>query len=525
MFRYSYFFIRFTTPFLCVLLLAAGKLDAQNDLAQLHTDISPNYQYLNLNEGWKEPSGEDYSIPFQFEGLDARTLVYELKICVGPQDSMYLYFEGVAWHAELEIDDIYLGTHENPFEPWIVPLARSWIDNKKVRIKLHLTESHNFPNYPKPFLGIYRPAYLVNKTYIDRIRTTLLPQVQKADTVAIIAPYYRSSGYVFDAFEAAQNLLPVAKNKIKYLYFPFEPGREFRAFAKEKGFYEQKSYDPNTTYALINTYPFDRSLFEFPNRFWLDEQANRNTDYLVFFQGERSFFEKWAPVSEKTLLLIFLILFPIISLYLIKLANPGFFYGMQGMLINPKLYVSASAEASIFSNQGLLYILHLLSIGNLAIWISLGVYYMQSINYWEFLHIFREQSLLSLIFDEEDSLFLILSKSFLLLLTWFVLKQVLLGILGGIFNVKGMRLEILGLEIVADYPLILFLSTPFALFLFMDSFWGLSLFFLLLIILLIFYLRALYVMYVGLGRLFSFSYTVKILYICTLNVIPYFILL
>lgn len=487
-------------------------------------EISPPFQFLNLKEGWKEPSGVKYEIPFQFENLDARSLVLDLEVCTGPQDSLYLYFEGIAWHAELELDDKFLGIHDDPFSPWIIPIESSWIDHKKAQLKLHLTKSKSFSNYPKPFLGIFRPVYLLNKQRLQKLSARLLPKNPTADTVAVLAPYYRDKGFIFDAFEAAKNINPILKAGIKTVYFPFEPGREMRSFCRELGLGELEVFDEEKVYGLINSYPYDRSKLAFMNRFWLDNDGNRRADYLVFVSGERSFFDKWSRISEKSLLLILLILFPIISLFLIKLANPGFFYGMQGLLVNPKLFISSFTDAA-FSNQGLLYVLHLLSICNVAIWISLGILYMQSINYWDFLHVFREQSLLRLIFNEEDGLFLILGKSFSLLLIWFLFKQLLVGLLGSIFRIKGMRLEVMGLEIVADYPLILLMSTPFALFLFMDSFWGSTLLFVSLLVVLIFYLRTLYVMYVGLDRLFSFSYTVKFLYICSLNVIPYFILL
>lgn len=519
---YPIFLFLFSLGLLCI----PGPAHSQSPASrQTSADISPLFQYLKLSNKWREPNGIEWEVPFQFEESDPRSLVYDFRICTGPQDSVYLYFEGLAWDAELEIDNIYLGTHNDPFKPWIVALASSWLDNRKVQLKLSLSAGSTHPNYPKSFLGIYRSVYLLGLEEKEKLTRNILPLSNRPDTLAVVAPYYQADSYIFDPAKAAEALLPACESGIRDLYFPFEAGREFQAFAKELGFREYKEYDPELTYALINQYPFDRSTFSFANRFWLDESGRRQADYMVFVKGERSFFEKWSPILERSTFLILLILFPIISLFLIKLANPGFFYGLQGLLINPKLYISSSTEVAAFSNQGLLYILHLLSICNVAVWLSLGVYYMQSINNWEFLHIFREESLLGLLFNEEDSLLFIFAKSFSLMLIWFVLKQILLGFLGGIFRIKAMRLEILGLEIVADYPLILLLSTPFALFLFMDSFWGSALFFLAIFIALIYYVRTLYVLYVGLDRLFSFSYTVKFLYICSLNVIPYFILL
>ncbi|MEO1213331.1 MAG: hypothetical protein AAFY45_07400 [Bacteroidota bacterium] len=508
------------------MLWLPGPVHAQRPSADAPiADISPLFQFDKLSKKWKEPNGAEWEVPFQFEETDPRSLRYDFRICTGPQDSVYLYFEGLAWDAELEIDNIYLGTHHDPFKPWIVALASSWVDNKKVQLQLSLSTGSTHPNYPKSFMGIYRSVYLLGQEEKEKLTRDILPASRQADTLAVVAPYYQEGSYIFDPAKAAEALLPAYERGIRDIYFPFSAGRELQAFAKELGFKETKEYDPALNYALINKYPFDRSSFTFANRFWLDESGRRQSDYMVFVAGERSFFEKWSPILDRSTFLILLILFPIISLFLIKLANPGFFYGLLGLLINPKLYISSSTEVAAFSNQGLLYILHLLSLCNVAVWLSLGIYYMQSINYWEFLHIFREESLLGLLFNEEDSLFVIFSKSFSLMLSWFVLKQILLGFLGGIFRIKGMRLEILGLEIVADYPLILLLSTPFALFLFMDSFWGRALFFLAIFIALIYYVRTLYVLYVGLDRLFSFSYTVKFLYICSLNVIPYFILL
>ncbi|MEL7340705.1 MAG: DUF4271 domain-containing protein, partial [Bacteroidota bacterium] len=175
------------------------------------------------------------------------------------------------------------------------------------------------------------------------------------------------------------------------------------------------------------------------------------------------------------------------------------------------------------SNTGLLGIMMLLKGLNLSMIISLLIYYIMREHEWERLNVIRDWSLLSQWFYGWDSLWQIFVRSIQLVAIWFGIKFSFLALLGRGYGIKGLVEGVMSLEVAASFPLILFMGLPVGLVLFTDTIWGGWLAVLLLLLGLIYLLRRLYVFFIGLERLFSFSSAVNFVYICALNLIPYLI--
>jgi hypothetical protein len=479
---------------------------------------------LRLDEGWQRMDPDsakaaEVELPVREEALSQLELSY--VFCAPDSvagDSLYFYLEGVAWTAELILDSAYLGAQSRPFGPWIIPIPRSLLPPGTThRLVLRLEDGASFDWHPTPFLGISQAPLLLQKDQLGPFQGAGMPLAREADTVAIVAPYYRSSAFVFDSLEAALNLLPLYKNGIQKVFFPFPAGHRLQRMCRELGFEEVKVLSDTQHICLINAYPYESRHFLTQERFWLDEQAYRTSSYGDAFRlGQK------ARREEPGLGLVFMILFPLLSAFLIKLSNPGFFLDQRAILFNPKLNLGGAIDLTA-SNTGLLGILILLKSLNLAIFLSLIVYYVLRENQWEQLNLLRDWSLLNQWFYGSENLWQIFQRSLLLVVLWFMLKNLLLSLVGWSYRVKSLVAGLMSLEVVAAFPMILFLGIPIALILFMPSIWGGWLIVLMLLLLSAYLLRKIYVFYIGLERLFTFSTAVKFLYICALNLMPYVI--
>jgi hypothetical protein len=341
------------------------------------------------------------------------------------------------------------------------------------------------------------------------------------DTVALIAPYFRRQGYHFDAFEAMRSLLPVLESGQRLIHFAFPPGRQFEAFCAEFGLVRVDSLAPQTVVLPVTSYPADPRVQAGTPPFWLDEAGRRTLQYgQVYLAGEPP---PAPPVRYPDGALLMMALLPLMSLFTLKVLAPGFFYAQQGMLLQPQLYLESSGEASTGGSQNLVYVLVGLKWLGLSSFLALLFEEVDRQNHWSWLNVFSEQSLANSFMPQQETL---LSKwiwLFALLGAGLVLRQLLLWLLGQIFKLKGLAQEMLVLDVMSTYPLVLWLPLPAALMLFAgpgrDSWVGIGL----LLLFVAFYTRQLFLWYLGLGRLFFFSPAVKILYICTFNILPYIV--
>ncbi|MDX2249926.1 MAG: hypothetical protein SF052_24290 [Bacteroidia bacterium] len=499
-----------------------GQVSADTLLARrlypytfFHTD------YLkSLETGWTV-GGRSEQIPFSFPLEDARFFCrFSMPECL-PEEDLYLYFEGFAWEGEVILNGHYLGFFPKPFEPHSIKIDSSWLQTENNFLQLNMSTGQFYELYPRQFLGVFRPAYFLTASQLASIKKRAMPEVLSADTVAVVAPYFRTSqGYHFEEFPAAENLQPLKKMGIRHLYFPFEPDRKFEAFCAQAGFIRVRNIKDDSRICVVNAWPWEPATYPWKFLPWLDIKGNRTVDY-----GELFPVKGYTPsvfVGKNRFALSILVLMPFIFLFLIKLASPGFFYSLPGMFFKPKLHIDFSMEAG-GAQQGLLLLLHTFRIASMSAVLALGIYIADLHHGWKFLNLIREPSLMHQLFYESRSFPLILVKSIAAVLGWFVLKHILIILIGRIFKIKGMFDGLLNLEIVGTFPVILLMPLPLVAFLIAEGpnlrYMGVILG----VLLLIYYLRRLYVLFVGLNRLFEFSSGMKILYICTFNIFAYLI--
>ncbi|MEM6346232.1 MAG: DUF4271 domain-containing protein [Bacteroidota bacterium] len=514
--------LRSALCFLCLVFALFGSTPSVN--ASLLAPAIPSL--VVMDQAWElEVADERRSIQLPYISQEAKEAKLSYRFC-GPDslgtDSLFLWFDGLTWESEYMIGDAYLGMSTQAFGTSFIAIPPQLIrlgEWNELVVILSLGESMTW--HPSPFLAMLEAPLLLNRQQLEQAKKQPLKEVSTADTIAIVAPYYRAHAYKFNLFEAVRNLQAVIDANIQYVHFAFPPDRQLQLLCGKLGLIEVTHLEDTSQLCLINAYPFAARDFPTPARFWLDQKANRTNHYGdIWPLNSRSVINP-AKV-DYPIGLIFMILFPLLSMFLLKLLNPGYFSSQLGFLSNPKMHLSTSLDAT-GSNTGLLGILMILKGINLSILISLLVYYVLRENEWEQLNIIRDWSLLNVWFYGSKSLWQIFVRSTELSLIWFGLKYLFLVVLGRGFGIKGLVEGIMSIEIAASFPLILFMSLPVGLIQFMDTLWGGWLLSIFLLLALIYLIRRAYIFFLGLQRLFSFSSAVNFLYICALNLIPYLI--
>jgi len=473
---------------------------------------------VTLDQAWKGKEGNPISIPFLYDQQEDLWLSYTFDLNCSPQDTLYLYIEGASWRMEVEFNDRYLGLYESPLAAISIPLNSSWFGESSNHLQLHLSldEGRNF--YPTPFLGMLQSPVIVDIDQLTYLRKDPLPRATKVDTVGLIAPYYLKSAYQFDLASAYKMLWHLKGREIQYIYFLFPPGRELNALCAQLGFQQAPKIEAHTYTFFLNTYPYEMTQMIDPPRFWLDKEGYRTQYYDSYYLSNHRY---TVPLAAHEIM-VWMVLMPLIGLLLIKLFNPGFFYAMLGILTKPKLYIDNFSDAS-YSNLALIFVLQVIKVLCLATSISMILFYIQGEHQWYLVNIFREESLLSSLYRDSHSLLSIFSKTSFILFSWLWLKYIINMIIGNIYRIKSMALSVLNIDIVGSYPLVMFLSVPIALIIFSDTRWHTLFVICLSLIVTLYIVRKLFVFYMGLDKVFRFSFGVKILYICTFNILPYVI--
>lgn len=528
-----------------VIFLLAGMsaVIGQSDRQEVDSIQADTIAYLyKLDNEWVNQEGDVLTIPFEQRVNRASQVIltHEIQLNCIPEDTVWLHFERIAWRVEVIWDDWYLGVYEQPFSTLKIPVVDDWLKKDRHQLKLILGYGEGQYLYPEPVVGVWGNAYVLESGEMNRLKNTLSlvnayslkaptvyyrnrmgeKRIRHPETIALIAPYFQSSGYSFYEAEARQYFDLLGEQKISHVFFPFTPPTEMYALCKAYHIYVVDSLSGESQLAWINEYPYDHQFFPFPHSFWLDIKGHRTPSIGNVMANPPT--QSTNPYQRYRFLFACLAIFPFISLLFIKLSNPTLFLSLQNLLMKPKLFVDTFSDFS-YANVGVLFFLSLIRLLSLGIAWALFVYYVQVENQWHVFTFIRDISLVRSLFEGLESPWAMLSLAILCLSFWIMIKYFLLASLGLIFQIKEFMVGITSLDIVSAYPIVLFLGTIELMFILSPDLWEKSLVIFFIGTLAFYFLRRIYVYHVGLSRLFSFSSRVKFLYICTFNILPYII--
>ena len=506
--------------FLCF-LIGSWHISRAEDTTVIHikypfSSLKTDYE-IKIEKNWLH-EGRPLNVPFKLEIIDEARVSNQFQLPDSLTEQLYLYIDRASWNVEVELNGHYLGLNEDTYKPYIIKLEEAWLKKGQNDLVLTLVKGESCYLCPKQLLGIYEPIYVLNKTQLSNIQRKFLPEVQTADTVALVAPYYRRKGFAFDTFESVRTLLPLLPTSVRHIYFPFEPDRKFEALCAQYGFTRVKELSEETIICPINFYPYEPAEFPWTFSFWLNGNGRRNFEYGNFYPAS-DYLSNARPDSNR-LLIVLMLLYPLVVFMIVKLLSPGFYHSQAGLLLNPQLFVDSSFNTSE-TQQGWVLLLQLFRMVGISIFITLSMYYIRITHQWEMINLFRDSSLLEQVFYGEYSLPGLFLRSFGIVLGWFLIKHAVITLIGIAFGIKGMLEGAMNLDIIGSYPIIILLPVPAALLLFWGGSYPKLMMMILVISGLIYLSRKVYVLFLGLNRLFGFPSTMKFLYICTFNIFPY----
>ncbi len=461
-----------------------------------------------------------FNVPFTTDAQGELHLENTFYLDSLPDDSLYLYFEGIGWNTSLVLNDVFLGVHQDPFEPWLIPLAAIWCKPGSNRLQLRLSIGEGKAYYPKQFVGIFRPAYISDRAGIAKLSERILPTGSDAAMAAAIAPYYGEKGYEYGAFEAAFVLAQVKRAGLKHVFFPYRPDRKMLEMCAQIGLVEVKQLSKNTKLAWINSYPYEPYTLLYPLPFWLNEELKRTPRFGSFIEIEKP---SPFPVNRNiSPLLILIIVFPWLSFLMLKLLNPALFELAKNWRQKPNIWVTAFLEL-LSTNSGMLVVLQLLRVLTASCLLSMLFFFINQMNRWELLNWFKDWSLLSQIYYGHPRLESIFLRSLLIVLFLIGLDQLMGWIGNTLFRIPQFTSGVIRIGLIGSYPGLWVLTLPWAFALLVEGAYAPFFVYLGICMMLIHFFRRIYLSYIALGNFFAFSPPIKILYICALNILPYII--
>ncbi|MEO0895268.1 MAG: hypothetical protein AAFY71_02535 [Bacteroidota bacterium] len=513
---------RLIRPILLLLGLLSLQLVCYGYRSVNWGEWDPECLYLDLSQNWVSDEGTFYSVPFSLEETGrplsiSRTFYMDSTI----QEDLILWIGRYAWEIEIILNDRYLTVEQEPFSNWFLRLEREWLKQGTNQLNIRLNTGLDKPYSPLPTLGIWEAIGLMEEDRIGEFLPSILQESPGADTVALVAPYYGGKTYDFSEVQAAKLLNSLLKHRIEDVYFWFEPDRKLLDLCQRMGIRRVRQLKDEQIVCAINAYPFAPGSHGKTYRFWRDLEGNR-----TFYFGE---FETWGklrsreiPKEDSNWLILFVML-PFVSLALVKLSSPAYFSSFARIWLGSGVRSESTTE-NLYSSIALVFILNLLKLLNQMTWLGMGLYFIQHHNMWHsFSDIFSEGSLFARFFDGQDSLISLMTKIFALLLIWQGVKFLFWSFIGKIFTINQMPSKAFSLEVLSTMPMILVMGVLWIIGLYGISSKADYLVGLMVMLSGIYVLRKLFVLYNELGSMFNFSSGMKILYICTFNVLPYLI--
>ena len=496
--------------------IGLSLIHAQSGTPSPDPEILPLFSFSSFES---EQTGNLQDVPFISQSqYKWDNFSFEWQVDCDLPDTVFFSVGGLGWSADLYLNGRFISSMNQPLARWVVPLANVWIRQGKNTLTLTCRYSSYFSNYPRPFLGLLQPIHIYDVLPED----PKYPRVARdtpTDSVWVWASYFGDSGFSFDKERALKELFHMRRSSLRYIYFPFPPSSEHLSLVEEWGFIPIDSLEEGMYVGMLNAYPFEPMGFTLPKSFWLDVEGKRTTSYGQFLP--------WIPNAFYTLPLnpgigtIFIFIFPLLALLVVKVINPNFFYSLERIFSKPDKYIDTLNDSSS-GNGGFAFVVILINQLAFSILLFLFVYFIHRSHTWETMTLIREKSLLTQFFYPIESVHTIFWRSFLIVACCFLFKYLLLGIVESIFSIRNLVSGTINLDIIGNFPYIQVLSLPLLLLLLYPDnqriLWGLFLF-----LGAIIFFRKMYTYFYGLERLFNFSSGVKILYICAFNILPYII--
>jgi hypothetical protein len=481
---------------------------------------------VDLQGIWKDENGNRHIVPFNHFDREEMHMqrTFDLPGYDQLQDTLYLYLEAVAWSSEIYLNDKLLAVTEDPFEEHLLPLKKQWLKPLGNVLTIHLyTKGLTFPWYPERFVGIFRQALILQASSISfAVRfPELVPSAKKA---ALVAAYEPSNQYLNDT-AIIQRL---ASGLFAYPYadplaFPFRPSNRAQAIVAAKGWKVLSNLQMADSLAAYNAYPYASKADHKNLQFWRDEKLIPTSHY-GHYQSQEAINSPVLNPPDRVSLVIFLLI-PVLCMLSLKLIAPRAYGSLGEYVTKTKIYLELIADNKFLKVEQR-WLMNALRMIVTAVTVALFLYYVELSESWSMLNIFATHSILyRTLSSNMQPLWQLFLEAFALVAILNLLKYFIFNTIGTVFRVFNLSSSIQNLDVFASFPLNLVPYIPASFIFFLEPVpgaivlrvWGL--------LFLLYGARRVWLLYGGLSRLYQVSGSLKFLYICTLEILPWVILI
>jgi hypothetical protein len=327
----------------------------------------------NLNGPWVANAGVIRNVPFWETDIDKLVMRRNFKV-VDTFSNLCLYFEGIAWTAEIYLNGKLIIIYNQPFKPLILPLDNEWLSPVQNELKVVLTTQGKDTEWKhRRALGIHRPVWLLNGT--DSLKDiSCLAYSFDHDSVVIYNPGSATSLYHVTDDVLKRDLHILSAQPVRTVYFPAEPSRNVQAAFAKAGFKRAFKLQDNNIGIWYYDWPRQPGHFLNPDVFWFQH------DYYA-----TPALHSWHSISDaKTcnrkqdnFIILIIMLFPLLGLIILKLSNNQVFNAMPQWLVRDRLELELIADRKFLrSGQALMMTLNFLLI--LAASFTLMMYFFDA---------------------------------------------------------------------------------------------------------------------------------------------------
>lgn len=510
---------------LCLVLGLAGRVRASG-LRYYPSPLTDGLgAVVDLKGIWFDENNYRHIVPFNSFDRDEMALRrdFDLPDFAGLQDTLYLYLEAVAWTSEIFLNNRLLAVTEDPFKEHLLPIQKSWLQPTGNVLKVRMTtKGLSFPWYPEPFIGIFRQALILQADrQVERV--SFPKQVTSTRRAAMIASWQPGRQYLDDT----TIILKLTAGLFAYPYqdplvFPFRPSNHAQAIIASQGWQVLGNPSAADSLAIYNSYPYASATDHKILRFWRDAEMRPTSNY-GHFQSQLAIVSPKLRAPDRTYLVVFLLL-PVICMLLLKVVAPRAYGNLGEYVTKTKIYLELIADSKFLKGEQR-WLMNVLRMVVTSVTVSLLLYYVELSESWRMVNLFSTKSLIYRYLAPHDvPLWEIFLVVFGLVVGLNLAKYFMINSIGTVFRLFNLNSSIQNLDVFAAFPLNLVPYLPASFIFFLEpqagsivlTVWG--------ILFVLYGVRRVALLYAGLSRLYAISGSLKILYICTLEILPWLIL-
>lgn len=471
--------------------------------------------FKNLNGIWLTPNDEIYRVPFVEDELDILILRKEFFLKEKPQDTLFLYFEGVSWETEIYLNGKLLGIYEKPFEEILISIPPSlftiqwnWIE---VKLKKYSNQTDEW--WTVPLLGIHKSVFLLQK---DVEKKVIQNAYYQSDTLLIYFPFSSSSKYNISEEEFLRDMEVIKSFGVKVIYIPYYIPRRLKNLLNEVHMTLHPNYKQAKYVAIYKSFSETN---EYP--FWLKENNEKSSFFGNFVRINST--QLFRTVSELSKPLIVMWIFIVLVLLLVyRISNFEAYKKLWNIIQNVRQTQILANDFQLLSSFSLKYIF-VVRIFMKSLLISLFINYLHSTDNLRYLNFWHKNNTIYN-FSKEYGASMIWTLVFVLMILGIInfVKLMIWQLVEWVYHLKDYRNKNLVIEVYGEMPFLFYSFLGMVSLMLVGGYLGL-------LLLIVGYLLMVFKKQYFLFSVYNFNYKIPLsaifFYFCAFELLPWLLLI